>query len=59
MCINQDKRLPPPSPELLAEMTRRLDRAEVYGGFIYDLEKGEPTNEPIALPPRADTEEPA
>ena len=41
--------LPPPSPELLAQLTERLDHALTHGVYLVDPETGEPTDERIFI----------
>lgn len=41
--------LPLPSPELLAQLTKRIDHALTYGVYLVDPETGEPTDERIFI----------
>ncbi len=41
---------PPPSSSLLAQLTERVDHAEMQGAIIFDIERGEPTQERVAVP---------
>lgn len=40
---------PQPSPELLTQISERIDHAELQGALVFDIERGKLTEERVAL----------